>query len=287
MHRTQTTKKQSGFTLIELLVVIAIIAILAAILFPVFAQAREKARQASCLSNEKQLGLGITMYIQDYDESFPISSWWEWDGSWFNTPSNWVNRVMPYMKSYGIVVCPSDAAKFPSDISNQYQLLSYAANGLIATDQAGYTPRGVIEPFNPGWLTYGTPTPMAAITYPSQTIMVAEKFATDVTAAHHWSEVNVTYWPLDMILSSSKTEYPGMDVETNNCGAAPNGARSADSTTANFCNGQGKNGAVSNHHNKMSNFLFTDGHVKAMDPVRTNPDGINQPQNNLWDARRR
>jgi len=64
------TRSRSGFTLIELLVVIAIIAILAAILFPVFAQAREKARQASCESNEKQIGLAITQYVQDYDETY-------------------------------------------------------------------------------------------------------------------------------------------------------------------------------------------------------------------------
>src|SRR5579862_2269722 len=68
-HRTA----RSGFTLIELLVVIAIIAILAAILFPVFAQAREKARQASCLSNGRQCGLGILMYTQDYDETYPLA----------------------------------------------------------------------------------------------------------------------------------------------------------------------------------------------------------------------
>ncbi|MFY7950867.1 MAG: DUF1559 domain-containing protein, partial [Armatimonadaceae bacterium] len=67
---TATTK---AFTLIELLVVIAIIAILAAILFPVFAQAREKARQASCLSNQKQIGLGLMMYTQDYDETYPTA----------------------------------------------------------------------------------------------------------------------------------------------------------------------------------------------------------------------
>ncbi len=68
-------RRRGGFTLIELLVVIAIIAILAAILFPVFARAREKARQASCLSNMKQMGLAFLMYAQDYDEMFPASSW--------------------------------------------------------------------------------------------------------------------------------------------------------------------------------------------------------------------
>src|SRR5207302_5942836 len=64
---------RTAFTLIELLVVIAIIAILAAILFPVFAQAREKARQANCLSNFKQIGLGVMMYVQDWDETYPTS----------------------------------------------------------------------------------------------------------------------------------------------------------------------------------------------------------------------
>ena len=69
--------KNKAFTLIELLVVIAIIAILAAILFPVFAQAREKARQTSCLSNMKQVGLGLLMYAQDYDENYPRADYWD------------------------------------------------------------------------------------------------------------------------------------------------------------------------------------------------------------------
>ena len=74
MRTTRATR--SGFTLIELLVVIAIIAILAAILFPVFAQAREKARQATCVSNMKQMGSAFAMYVQDYDGTFPLVAYW-------------------------------------------------------------------------------------------------------------------------------------------------------------------------------------------------------------------
>lgn len=92
--------KRRGFTLIELLVVIAIIAILAAILFPVFARAREKARQSSCSSNLKQLGLGILMYAQDYDETLPAhcAGW----GSMF-----WLYSTVPYVKNKQITECPS------------------------------------------------------------------------------------------------------------------------------------------------------------------------------------
>ncbi len=94
-----------GFTLIELLVVIAIIAILAAILFPVFAQARERARTATCTSNVRQIGLAVRMYTQDYDEAFPI-----WYAYATGTPHKGVEiALFPYTKNSAIFRCPSDA----------------------------------------------------------------------------------------------------------------------------------------------------------------------------------
>jgi prepilin-type N-terminal cleavage/methylation domain-containing protein/prepilin-type processing-associated H-X9-DG protein len=105
-------KSQRGFTLIELLVVIAIIAILAAILFPVFARARENARRTSCLSNLKQIGLGAMQYVQDYDEKYPPSylitaqtppDGLQWSGgAWF-----WQQIIYPYVRSRQIYFCPS------------------------------------------------------------------------------------------------------------------------------------------------------------------------------------
>ncbi|MBD3292354.1 MAG: DUF1559 domain-containing protein [Armatimonadia bacterium] len=100
--------KRRGFTLIELLVVIAIIAILAAILFPVFARAREKARQASCQSNLKQLTLGTLMYVQDYDETFP--TWDRMIGS-EATPEAPPRAVYPYVNNVDVYVCPSGDMK--------------------------------------------------------------------------------------------------------------------------------------------------------------------------------
>lgn len=99
MHPSVQPRKRA-FTLIELLVVIAIIAILAAILFPVFARARENARRASCQSNLKQIGLGVMQYSQDYDEKFPV---WCGDGS-----TGWAGSIQPYLKSTQIFQCPSE-----------------------------------------------------------------------------------------------------------------------------------------------------------------------------------
>lgn len=103
-------KRFTAFTLIELLVVIAIISILAAILFPVFARARENARRSSCLSNLKQIGLGIMMYVQDYDETYPSSTRYI-SGSSGGTVS-FYQDVVPYLKNYEIFRCPSSSAGY-------------------------------------------------------------------------------------------------------------------------------------------------------------------------------
>lgn len=111
-HHFSQRRNRSGFTLIELLVVIAIIAILAAILFPVFARARENARRASCQSNMKQLGLGIAQYTQDYDEKLPGVIVYP-DGTNYTA---WPMMIMPYIKNVQIFACPSSSS--PPSASN-------------------------------------------------------------------------------------------------------------------------------------------------------------------------
>ena len=133
-------KSTQGFTLIELLVVIAIIAILAAILFPVFAQAREKARQASCLSNTKQVGLAIIQYVQDYDEQLPCGRFVQAGSSTTLTPPGigWAGAVYPYSKSGQVLRCPDDSTQptLATGTTPAGYPVSYAYNYNLANNGA-------------------------------------------------------------------------------------------------------------------------------------------------------
>ncbi|MDR3708600.1 MAG: DUF1559 domain-containing protein [Capsulimonadaceae bacterium] len=129
-------KSYGAFTLIELLVVIAIISILAAILFPVFATAREKARQTACLSNAKQLGLAIVQYTQDYDETEPSGG----GVNWFGQGCGWAGQIYPYVKSTQAFLCPDDITSNVGSIVS----FGYNANCVVLNGSASpYTPAGV------------------------------------------------------------------------------------------------------------------------------------------------
>jgi len=126
-HRRGALHNLRGFTLIELLVVIAIIAILAAILFPVFASAREKARQTSCINNNKQLALAIAQYTNDYDETLPM--WYtggqiKFEGQ--TVDDIWDLAVWPYVKTKGVYTCPSNSPQNPGTIPTGSVIRSYA-----------------------------------------------------------------------------------------------------------------------------------------------------------------
>ncbi len=166
--------KQQGFTLIELLVVIAIIAILAAILFPVFAKAREKARQSSCLSNIKQISLAVLQYAQDYDETFPLL----YD---YGNPRNGLIQVtQPYTKSFQVHDCPSADVKtstthYLGSRSYGYNVLIFQAGAAAVAQKLGAVQRpaecvlmaDVVHDmnapgrlWNPGETTYSGPMQM-------------------------------------------------------------------------------------------------------------------------------
>ncbi len=255
------THNPQGFTLIELLVVIAIIAILAAILFPVFAQAREKARAISCLSNTKQISLGVMMYAQDYDESYPFA--WGRYGTWWET-------VDPYIKAgvkpgalfdatlKGVWHCPSDTIT---------QGVSFAANPMVFG--GGWDP-------STGWGDFG-PYPaksLSAINAPADCVLSAEivpSYRPDGTP--DTTETDFARW--------GDGEIPGANSDTDdaNLGYYQKWLR-VDMTTKrppldpcpaevalNWGNGSCKMIAYRHSHagtgSGLTNIAYTDGHSKA------------------------
>jgi prepilin-type N-terminal cleavage/methylation domain-containing protein len=260
-NKTEKANSKNAFTLIELLVVIAIIAILAAILFPVFAQAREKARQTACLSNMKQIALALVQYVGDYDETMP--------GASMSVPVSTLSnggdaripfdmQLMPYVKNNNVWTClsdhgtrnaPSDTAAYSWYDSSYEPRAIYRSYGYLASiyDAAAQ------PDLNTGMSTYGGGTAglgrgyiLATFDAPSDTVAFAENYASVSSAANNASSyvgavngatmTNCDIWKL-----------PGPNTDTIAPGCTG---------YASYVPGDGHFGG--------GEYVFADGHVKWM-----------------------
>jgi prepilin-type N-terminal cleavage/methylation domain-containing protein/prepilin-type processing-associated H-X9-DG protein len=285
--RSFASHRKSGFTLIELLVVIAIIAILAAILFPVFAQAREKARGISCLSNIKQQGLAVLMYVQDYDENFPATTVYDFSNS-YETDS-WIARVAPYIKNGDLFWCPDDSTTGGYNRFSQTGFgpaVSYAGNALCGgAHLADNTPVGIfglVQGDCCGWASFFHDGVIAdaSVTYPASTIAIGEHLSVDNQyCSLGWIGANTAWiWPTNVMMWDDSPlggdgYYASMNIPDGDISATPAYPNNS-------------NGGISAHHTGLGNFLFADGHAKAMHPAQTNPSGWNDPHDNMWISNR-
>src|SRR5436305_4370394 len=199
------SRRGRGFTLIELLVVIAIIAILAAILFPVFAQARDKARSAGCLSNMQQIGKALMMYMQDYDEK----ATWFWNsqaGKQNYLAGYWYVSLFPYTKNIQVFICPSVGTRGPAtDIAgNPY--CSPNVTPIPNLNRCGYGYNWAHVGFgggDPYFQPSGDTKALAAIREPARTRYVADSsFSPDSNQNAGWQHIKCPILPHKKILAS-------------------------------------------------------------------------------------
>jgi prepilin-type N-terminal cleavage/methylation domain-containing protein len=286
MQSIQATSNRSrAFTLIELLVVIAIIAILAAILFPVFAQAKAAAKKTSSLSNIKQTGLAVLMYMNDYDDVFPLGQGENnvpGQSGIYAFTGGWSVDTQPYIKSLAILRDPTDT--FPERCwQTWYQYfspvgISYASNGYLDDLGAGWGLYGVMgadqETDLGGWMFRGV-TNNSDVTQSAGTIGLAARF-----------DGNNVFMQGDMMSGQNWWDSTGP-------GLLPDGSRDglpyysyAENGSLYTVNANDQFGAISAVYANTAVFWFVDGHAKAMNPVATNPNQPLQPQNNMWNAYR-
>ena len=238
-------RQYRAFTLIELLVVIAVIAIIAAILFPAFAKAREKARQISCVSNEKQIGTALLMYTQDNDEALPLRTTAQ-------EIDSWKHSIAPYLKSTEVYKCPSNPSRGRDDY-NSYQGLQPLDMPVFTSSYAGNRGSGADGPFVDEPLPAGqTPTS------PRDSLSIVTLPMIDST-----SQV--------IGIVESTALFTDFIVTDTNEFAQPT------------CSGICEQGNLYAGHTGRVNFLFMDGHVKSMKPLATldTADGGSGPIN-LW-----
>ena len=255
---------KKAFTLIELLVVIAIIAILAAILFPVFAQAKAAAKKTASLSNVKQTALGSLMYAGDADDNFSFGS----GNDWYYPNGSWIWNTQPYIKSYPMLVDPSDPkshAFWPSWFPSTALPISYAANSKIQWNGTGNQCVGVIN-MQQTWYSGPYIVSQTQVNRVAETIMFASHYFGNnlwgmgglITGASFWDFAGPTTTP-------QGTPPPGGTPRTG----GPYTVTGQDGSTQ-LVNKNDHYGSVA-VYGTQGIFAFTDGHAKTMDPVATNP----------------
>ena len=297
---------KKAFTLIELLVDIAIIAILAAILFPVFAQAKAAAKKTQSLSNVKQAGLALQMYLSDSDDRYvpafvqgPGGAWAEYDSNGNDLHTLWTINVQPYIKSINLNFSPgdADAGKVDSKIPWAGVHVSYSPNGWLTGWNGGFVLHGPmgINLGTKGWLNgedgaFGSLN-SGQITQPADTVLLAEQNSDDVARYQ-----NANGGPCCGGSGGTYSAFGPFGVFTDQQSWGPTSIPDGSPTIPSYSNGlahtggvgfnKNENGAVSTKFNGMSNFVFSDGHAKSMKPVQTNPNQVSSPLLNKWDALR-